>query len=73
MSDEKDKPASSKINGGASTSGGAASPGANGFSVQSAELSLRGEVAANAPNAIEVQHIVKQSATSLRSTTFLSP
>ena len=60
MSEEKDKPVPPKVNGGTSTSGGATSPAANGFSVQSAELSLRGEVAADAPNAIEVEHIVKK-------------
>jgi len=33
---------------------------ANGMSVASSELSLRGEIAADAPNAIEVDHIVKR-------------
>jgi ABC-2 type transport system ATP-binding protein len=33
---------------------------ANGMSVAASELSLRGEVAADAPNAIEVDHIVKR-------------
>ena len=32
----------------------------NGMSVPASELSLRGEVAADAPNAIEVEHIVKR-------------
>jgi len=32
----------------------------NGMSVAASELSLRGEVAADAPNAIEVEHIVKR-------------
>ena len=32
----------------------------NGLSVAASELSLRGDVAANAPNAIEVEHIVKR-------------
>ena len=31
-----------------------------GMSVAASELSLRGEVAADAPNAIEVEHIVKR-------------
>jgi ABC-2 type transport system ATP-binding protein len=50
MNEEKDKPAGSKTS----------SVAANGFSVQGAEMSLRGEVAADAPNAIEVEHIVKK-------------
>ena len=33
---------------------------ANGMSVSSSELSLRGEIASDAPNAIEVEHIVKK-------------
>ena len=33
---------------------------ANGMSVAASELSLRGDVAADAPNAIEVEHIVKR-------------
>jgi ABC-2 type transport system ATP-binding protein len=33
---------------------------ANGLSIAASELSLRGGVAANAPNAIEVEHIVKR-------------
>src|ERR1017187_4264161 len=33
---------------------------ANGMSVASSELSLRSEIAADAPNAIEVDHIVKR-------------
>ncbi|MGB8774070.1 MAG: ATP-binding cassette domain-containing protein, partial [Terriglobales bacterium] len=32
----------------------------NGMSVPASELSLRGEVAADAPNTIEVEHIVKR-------------
>src|SRR5208282_363520 len=55
MNEEKDKPAAGKTNGGTTNS-----TAANGFSVQGAELSLRGAVAANAPNAIEVEHIVKK-------------
>jgi len=55
MNDEKDKPAVSKTNGGTTNL-----VTANGFSVQGAEMSLRGEVAADAPNAIEVNHIVKK-------------
>jgi len=55
MNEEKDKPAVGKTNGGTTNS-----MTANGFSVQSAEMSLRGEVAADAPNAIEVNHIVKK-------------
>src|SRR5271165_2973879 len=54
MNDEKNKPAVGKTNGGTD------SAATNGFSVQGAEMSLRGEVAANAPNAIEVDHIVKK-------------
>src|SRR5271157_3723142 len=54
MNEEKNKPAVGKTNGGAN------SGTANGFSVQGAEMSLRGEVAADAPNAIEVNHIVKK-------------
>jgi ABC-2 type transport system ATP-binding protein len=40
--------------------GDAANIVANGMSVQAAEMSLRGDVAADAPNAIEVEHIVKK-------------
>ena len=55
MNEENNKLAAAKTNGGTTNS-----TAANGFSVQGAEMSLRGEVAANAPNAIEVQHIVKK-------------
>ena len=55
MNDEKNKPVPNNPNGG--TTG---STPLNGFSVQAAEMSLRAEVAANAPNAIEVDHIVKK-------------
>jgi ABC-2 type transport system ATP-binding protein len=55
MNEEKDKVTAGKTNGGATNS---ATP--NGFSVQGAEMSLRGAVAADAPNAIEVEHIVKK-------------
>ncbi len=55
MNDEKEKTAAGKTNGNAANSASA-----NGFSVQTAEMSLRGEVAADAPNAIEVEHIVKK-------------
>jgi ABC-2 type transport system ATP-binding protein len=55
MNEEKDKLPIGKTNGGTRNSAAA-----SGLSVQSAELSLRGAVAANAPNAIEVEHIVKK-------------
>ncbi len=54
MNEEKNKPTVGK------TIGGTDSRTANGFSVQGAEMSLRGEVAADAANAIEVSRIVKK-------------
>jgi len=54
MNEENDKSGGgSGIN---KTNGGSA----NGLSVQSTEMSMRGDVDANAPNAIEVDHIVKK-------------
>jgi ABC-2 type transport system ATP-binding protein len=55
MNEDKNNSTVGKANGGTTNS-----TAANGFSVQGAEMSLRGEVAANAPNAIEVDHIVKK-------------
>ena len=52
MSEQNDNPASGKTNG--------ATNSANGLSLQSSEMSLRGEVAPDAPNAIEVERIVKK-------------
>jgi len=54
MSEETNKPAAPKTNGGTTNSA------ANGLGVQAAEMSLRGAVAADAPNMIEVEHIVKK-------------
>ena len=55
MSEENNKPGAAKTNGGTPS----ARP-VNGLSVQAAEMSLRGEIAANAPITIEVDHIVKK-------------
>ena len=55
MSQENNQPVTPKTNGG--TSPGIA---ANGLTIQAAEMSLRGEIAANAPITIEVEHIVKK-------------
>jgi ABC-2 type transport system ATP-binding protein len=55
MSEEKDKSNAAKTNGGAPNS-----MTANGVSVPASEMSLRGEIAHDAPNMIEVEHIVKK-------------
>jgi ABC-2 type transport system ATP-binding protein len=55
MKEDLNKSGTGKINGGAANS---STP--NGISVPSAEMSLRGAIAADAPNAIEVDHIVKK-------------
>ncbi|MFZ0477850.1 MAG: ATP-binding cassette domain-containing protein [Terriglobales bacterium] len=49
-----------KTSNGKNGEGTANSVAANGVGVSSAEMSMRGTVAANAPNAIEVDHIVKK-------------
>jgi ABC-2 type transport system ATP-binding protein len=50
----------SKARAGTTNGGTANSNTANGLSVPASEMSLRGEIAADAPNAIEVEHIVKK-------------
>ena len=55
MSEENNKSVAPKANGGTPTG-----TAANGLTVQATELSLRGEISANAPNTIEVEHIVKK-------------
>ena len=55
MIEDNSKSVAPKTNGGVPTG-----TAANGLTVQAVELSLRGEIAANAPNTIEVEHIVKK-------------
>ncbi|MGB9236018.1 MAG: ATP-binding cassette domain-containing protein [Terriglobales bacterium] len=55
MTEEKNKASAGKTNGGSVNSGAV-----NGTSVQASEMSLRGTIAADAPNTIEVEHIVKK-------------